>query len=206
MMDAVWPHHRVYVTPMASVAGAVADEILHALIDGRVLEHAYVNNSGDIAIHLAPGAALTLGVVGDLHHPAIDGVARLSDDKPVRGIATSGWTGRSLSLGIADAVTVLARDAAAADVAATLIANAVDIDHPAIKRRPASEIDDDTDLGDTAATVAVGDLDDGSIAAALDAGAVAADGMRRAGLINAAALILKGHKRIVGDAPAAIAA
>ena len=41
---------------------------------------------------------------------------------PVRGVATSGWRGRSHSLGIADSVTVLAATAAMADAAATVIA------------------------------------------------------------------------------------
>ncbi len=31
MADAVWPHRAVYITPMAAVAGAVADEMLAAL-------------------------------------------------------------------------------------------------------------------------------------------------------------------------------
>ena len=54
----------------------------------------------------------------------------------MRGVATSGWRGRSFSLGIADAVTVLARTGAAADAAATIIANAVDLPgHPAVDAR-----------------------------------------------------------------------
>ena len=206
MMEAAWPHRGVFVTPMAAVAGAVADEMLAALLTGRELRTAYVNNSGDIAFHLADGAALTLGMVGDLHRPAIDGLARLSHGQPVRGIATSGWTGRSFSLGIADAVTVLARTAALADVAATLIANAVDVDHPAIVRRPARDLDDDSDLGEQAVTVAVGDLDAAAIDAALGAGARAAEAMRRDGLIEAVMLMLKGEVRAVGRAPRAIAA
>ena len=112
--------------------------MLAALTAGRSLETAYVNNGGDIAVHLAPGAALDLGVVARLDSPAIDATARLTHDMPVRGIATSGWRGRSRSFGIADSVTVLARDAAAADAAATLIANAVTVEDPAIARRPAS--------------------------------------------------------------------
>ncbi|WP_204349766.1 hypothetical protein, partial [Klebsiella pneumoniae] len=76
----------------------------------------------------------------------------------IGGIATSGAQGRSFSLGIADSVTVLARDAASADAAATLIANAVDLDHPAIRRRPARNLDPDSDLGDRLVTVGVGDL------------------------------------------------
>lgn len=206
MMDAVWPHRNVFVTPMAAVAGAVADEMLAALIAGRELRAAYVNNSGDIAFHLAVGETLSLGMVGDLHRPTIDGLARLSHDLPVRGIATSGWAGRSQSLGIADAVTVLARTAAAADVAATLIANAVDADHPGIVRQPARDLDDDSDLGDRLVTVEVGDIDAAAIETALDAGEKAANAMRRDDLVEAAVLMLKGETRVVGQASRAIAA
>ena len=206
MMAAAWPHRDVFVTPMAAVAGAVADEMLAALVAGRALKTAYVNNSGDIAFYLADGEALTLGMVGDLHRPAIDGLATLSHDTAVRGVATSGWAGRSHSLGIADAVTVLAQSAAAADVAATLIANAVDAEHPAISRRPAREIDDDSDLGERLVTVSVGDLDRAAIEAALDAGARTAEAMRRDGLVEAVVMMVKGESRVVGQPPRAIAA
>ncbi|MDE0274828.1 MAG: UPF0280 family protein [Defluviicoccus sp.] len=202
MVAAVWPHRGTFVTPMAAVAGAVADEMLAALTAARSLETAYVNNGGDIAVHLAPGAALDLGVVARLDSPAIDATARLTHDMLVRGIATSGWRGRSRSFGIADSVTVLARDAAAADAAATLIANAVTVEDPAIARRPAFELDDDSDLGDRPVTVAVGPLPKAAVAAALDRGALAARSMRAAGHIVAAMLVLRQQRRFVGDARA----
>ena len=205
MMDAVWPHRASFVTPMAAVAGAVADEIRAALVSGRDLRSAYVNNGGDIAVHLAAGESLRLGMVGDVAQPAIDGLARIAHKMPSRGIATSGWKGRSWSFGIADSVTVLARDAASADVAATLIANAVNADHPAIERRPASEVDDNTDLGERLVTVAVGDIGEATVGAALESGVAAAKAMLGRGLIDAAALSLRGVTRTVG-AHAAIAA
>jgi ApbE superfamily uncharacterized protein (UPF0280 family) len=200
MAAAVWPHRAVYVTPMAAVAGAVADEVLAALLAGRDLARAYVNDGGDIALHLAPGERFVAGLVADLEAPAIDGTAAITADMPVRGIATSGRGGRSFSLGIADAVTVLARDAAAADAAATLIANRVDLDHPAIERRPASSLRDDTDLGDLPVTVAVGELSPDEVATALESGAAEAERMLAAGLIAGAALFLRGRHRVVGAA------
>lgn len=206
MMAAVWPHRDVFVTPMAAVAGAVADEMVAALVADRDLEKAYVNNSGDIAVHLAPGAELRLGIVAELFRPSVDGTARLIYELPVRGIATSGWQGRSWSFGIADAVSVLAETAAAADVAATLIANAVDADHPAIERAPASGLDDQTDLGGRLVTVGVGDLDDGTVAQALDGGLAVAERMLGNGLIAGAVLVLKGEMRAVGEVPAALPA
>ena len=196
MMAAVWPHRARLVTPMAAVAGAVADEVLAALVAGRILARAYVNNGGDIAFHLAPGKSLTAAMVGGDDW----GAAGLSFEMPVRGIATSGWKGRSFSLGIADAVTVLAADAASADVAATLIANAVDVDHPAIMRTPATELDPDSDLGDRAVTVAVPPLDAKSVAAALDGGASVALELERSGHIRAAMLVLQQRVRVVGEA------
>jgi ApbE superfamily uncharacterized protein (UPF0280 family) len=195
MAEAVWPHRAVFITPMAAVAGAVADEMLQAMLAGRTLDKAYVNDGGDIAIHLAPGHSLRAGIFAE----ALDGAVTLPHDQPVRGIATSGRGGRSFSLGIADSATVLARTAAAADAAATLIANAVDIDHPAIERRPARELDPDSDLGDLPVTVAVGELPRAAVNEALDRGLAEAQRLRRIGLIDSAAISLRGEWRLEHD-------
>ena len=196
MAEAVWPHRAVFITPMAAVAGAVADEMLEALVRDRTLDKAYVNDGGDIAIHLAPGHELRAGIVADLRAPQLAGFATLRHDRPVRGIATSGRGGRSLSLGIADSATVLAASAAAADAAATLVANAVNVEHPAIERRPAHNLDPDSDLGDFPVTVSVGALPPALVARALDRGAAEARRLRLCGLIDSAALSLKGQWRI----------
>lgn len=201
MMAACWPHRGVFVTPMAAVAGAVADEVLAALIEGRTLDRAYVNNGGDIAFYLTPRQSLTAGLVGDYHLPSIDATCVLDFAFPIRGIATSGWKGRSHSLGIADSVTVLAETAAAADVAATLIANSVTADGPSIKRVPASELDPDSDLGDKLVTVSVGSLDEVTVERALDTGAKAAQSMAQAGHIKAAVLVLQRQFRTAGSLP-----
>jgi ApbE superfamily uncharacterized protein (UPF0280 family) len=197
MVDAVWPHRKIFVTPMAAVAGAVADEVLAAMVARCPLEKAYVNNGGDIAWHLSRGQHLRAGIVANQDAPAIDATALLQHDMPARGMATSGWRGRSCSLGIADAVTVLARTAAEADAAVTLVANAVDCAHPAIARTPASLLRDDTDLGDLPVTVAVGPLPGALVDLALDRGVACANAMRAAGLIYAASLALQGQNRVV---------
>ena len=192
MAAAVWPYRGVYITPMAAVAGAVADEMLQALVKGRALDKAYVNDGGDIALHLAPGHELRAGIFVE----SLDGVVRLSYEQPVRGIATSGWRGRSFSLGIADAVTALAGNAAAADAAATMIANAVNIEHPAIERRPARDLDPDSDLGELRVTTGVGALPASAVARALNSGAIEARRLRLMGLIEGAALTLNSAWRI----------
>lgn len=202
MAEAVWPHRAAYITPMAAVAGAVADELLAALVSGRALDRAYVNDGGDIAVHLGPGQELRAGIFASQSSPGLDGMAYLAHDRPARGIATSGRGGRSFSRGIADSATVLAATAAAADAAATMIANAVAVDHPAIRRRPAIELDPDSDLGEIPVTVAVGPLPADAIAEALDRGAAEARRLRLCGLVDGAALSLAGQWRIEGGGTA----
>lgn len=198
MVEAVWPYREVFVTPMAAVAGAVAEQVLEVMMEAARLRRVMVNNGGDIAFHLADGQTLQVGVVGDLTLPTIDATVNISSADPVRGIATSGWRGRSLSLGIADAVTVLARGAAMADAAATMIANAVTVDDPAIRRLPAREVRDDSDLGALPVTVSVGPLDPGQVEQALESGARRAAELRARGLIEAAYLQLQRERRVVG--------
>lgn len=199
MIAATWPYRDVFITPMAAVAGAVAEHVLAAMLEVAELRRASVNNGGDIALHLAPGELLRTGIVGDLAVPRLDATIEIDSADPVRGIATSGWRGRSQSLGIADSVTVLAADAAAADAAATMIANAVDVEDAAIRRLPAQQVRDDSDLGDIPVTVAVGALAPDNIATALENGVRRGAVLRQQGLIVAAYLQLQGQMRVVGE-------
>ena len=204
MHAACTPFTPIFITPMAAVAGAVADHVLAALCANRALTRAFVNNGGDIAFHLAPGHTLRAGLVTDLAAPALDGTIPLHAHHPARGLATSGRAckgqgGRSFSFGIADAVTILARTAATADAAATIVANAVDLPgHPAIIRRPADDIDPDSDLGDRPITWDVLPLTPAEADAALDAGRRVADALAAAGLIDGAVLALGGRFAISG--------
>jgi uncharacterized protein len=185
------PHWQLRVTPMAAVAGAVADEILAAIVSQAELTRAYVNNGGDIALHLNSGASFTIASAA--------GPITVTSEDQVRGIATSGWRGRSFSFGIADSVTVLARTAAEADVAATLIANAVNLKGSRkIKRRPANEIAPDSDLRDRLVTVAVLPLEKHEIAKALESGFNTAHDFSRRDCIIDASLMLGDEIRHIG--------
>lgn len=186
----------LFVTPMAAVAGAVADALLAAMRQAAPgLTRAFVNDGGDIAV--LSGEGLDIGLAAD-PRGGFDGALHLRAADGIGGIATSGRHGRSFSLGIADAVTVLAASAAAADVAATLIANAVDVASPAITRRPADALDPDSDLGPRLVTTEVGALTEDEIEAALSSGAAFAEDCCRAGLIRTAALRLAGRFRMAG--------
>ena len=319
------PHHAQFITPMAAVAGAVAQELIAAYALPGV-QRAWVNNGGDIALHLAPGTQVRVGLYADLGRLRAAGCgsdirtwnfpdtslglaaaepapsapaaseytpiglsptpfglslskplprntetpAKRSFDKlwtvgepsallragfdrlspngvgqspfcvgqspngagrpsngagertgaslsdvhtdghfdvhaadPVRGIATSGWRGRSLSLGIADSVTVLARTAAEADAAATVIANAVNVDDARIRRRPANEVRDDSDLGEIEVVVDVPPLPLEVVRHALQQGERRARELQLAGLIHAAVLVCQGQALRVEAAGAA---
>jgi uncharacterized protein len=199
MHEAVAPFAAgCFVTPMAAVAGAVAEEILGAMLREAQLTRAYVNNGGDIALHLGDGEHFTVGLA---ERPDLPGLMRtmiVQADDPSRGVATSGRHGRSFSFGIADAVTVLAPTASRADAAATIIANAVDLPgHPAISRCPANDLQPDTDLGARLVTGGVGELSAGEVEDALASGAACARNLLAAGLIDAAALRLQGEMVMV---------
>jgi ApbE superfamily uncharacterized protein (UPF0280 family) len=200
MVAACLPLSAEFITPMAAVAGAVADEMA-AVLATQGIAKAFVNNGGDIALVLEPGQSLTLGVMGDFGRgplPAMTGSLVVRGEDAVRGVATSGARGRSFSLGIADSVTVLAANAAAADAAATLIGNAVDLDHPGIGRKPAAALEPDSDLGEALVTTAVPALLPGEIEDALRAGLARATELAQQGLIADAALSLQGRTLVLG--------
>ncbi len=198
--ELAWASADGFITPMAAVAGSVAQEVLQALALPGV-GRAYVNNGGDIALHLQRGE-WRIGVVSKLAQAlaadaasalVTDGQFVISAAMPVRGVATSGWGGRSFSFGVADSVTVLADTAAQADVAATLIANAVNLQHPGIQRRPANSLRDDTDLGDRMVTVDVPSLPPALIQDALQLGLDCARGLQARGQLHAAYLCCQGQ-------------
>jgi ApbE superfamily uncharacterized protein (UPF0280 family) len=188
-----------FITPMAAVAGAVADEIADAMTAAAPLARCAVNNGGDIAVRLAPGEIFALGLIDRPDKPSLFARATIRAEDGVGGVATSGWRGRSFSCGVADAVTILARNAADADAAATLVANAVDLPgHPAVMRARACDLQPDSDLGPRLVTRAVGALSPDDIEAALASGLTQASEFEKSGHIRAAALHLAGRTLTIG--------
>lgn len=198
MHAAVAPFAARFITPMAAVAGAVAEEILGAMTGAARLQRAYVNNGGDIALHLAEGERFAVGLMERPDGLGSMRTTTIAADDPSRGIATSGRHGRSFSLGIADAVTVLAATASQADAAATMIANAVDLPgHPSIARCPAHDLQPDSDLGARLVTRSVGELSRRELATALESGAACARSLLATGLIDGVTLRLHGETMMV---------
>ena len=189
-----------FVTPMAAVAGSVADEIVEIGWKSSSLKKLYVNNGGDIAFRVGSGEQVVVGVTKSVIDPTLIGRLHFSAGSNVRGIATSGFGGRSRTFGIADAVTVVGSCAADADVAATLIANHVSLgDHPQVKVIAANSVDATSDLGDRLVTSSVGNLTKQEIETALDNGEHRANELYAKQLISGAFLALRGSVRSVGE-------
>lgn len=200
MWDACQRCAQGFITPMAAVAGSVAQALIASYARPGI-ERAWVNNGGDIALHLTDGHPVRVGLFADLARldetmlragVRSDAVMEIDASQGVRGVATSGWRGRSHSLGVADSVTVLAPTAALADAAATVIANAVDVGDPGIVRRPAASLKDDSDLGDLLVTVDVPALSRDKVGDALHGGLAVARRLRSRGLISECVLTCQG--------------
>ena len=197
MWQACQPFAHDFITPMAAVAGSVAQEII-ACYQRPGIARAWVNNGGDIAMHLTPGQSLRVGLYADIarldvaqlqDQLLLDGQFSVQAAIPVRGVATSGWRGRSFSMGIADSVTVLAHTAAQADAAATVIANAVNVNDARVQRAPAASLKDDSDLGQRLVTTGVPPLAPALVLQALQAGLATARALQSEGLIDSALLV-----------------
>ena len=198
MIAAVVRSGDATLTPMAAVAGAIADLVADFLLAAGATK-VVVNNGGDIALRLQKEERLTVGVVpvigaGYSHR------LQIKAGEGIGGIATSGLGGRSFTKGIATAVTVTAATAAAADACATSTANAVYTPHPGIKLDFAKNIDPDSDIGDHLVVCGVDDLPPDVIRAALANGCEQAQKYYERKLIGGAALFFYHWARLIPEA------
>lgn len=145
------------LTPMAAVAGTIADAVADWLV-GQNMDRVIVDNGGDIALRLKAGETATVGIRPRLDNFQISHVLHLDGSQASWGVTTSGVGGRSLTRGIASAVTVLAANASVADAAATAIGNACFVEDSSIIQAPAESLDPNTDLAGLSVTTEVGEL------------------------------------------------
>jgi ApbE superfamily uncharacterized protein (UPF0280 family) len=143
------------LTPMAAVAGTIADGVADFLAR-RGMTKVVVDNGGDVAIRLQGDDPVTVGVKADLDETDISRIISLGPERSSWGVATSGLGGRSLTRGVASAATVVAATASLADAAATAVANASHVEDPEVVRRPAEEVDPYTDIAGLPVTVRAG--------------------------------------------------
>ena len=130
----------VGVGPMATVAGAMAQFAGQAALDAGARE-VIVDNGGDIFIFAVEPVIIGL-MTGTAELAEKLAFSLQAGDTPISICSSSGKMGHSMSLGECDLATVVAKDAALADAAATEAANLVrdvdDID-PALEKISAIE-------------------------------------------------------------------
>lgn len=182
------------LTPMAAVAGTIADGTADFLIS-RGLSRILVNNGGDVAVRLAHDETIAVGIRPDVTSPLVSHRMIVTRELATGGICTSGLGGRSFTRGVASAATVFAARASLADAAATAIANATYIPSPAVSRCKAESLFPDTDLQGLDITVDVGDLSDSEIETALGQGLERAEELVGRNVIRGACVAVKGRMR-----------
>ncbi len=110
------------VGPMAAVAGAISQMLGESLADYS--EEVVIENGGDL--YVRSFRPLTAGIYAGKSPLSGRVGIRLKAEKMPLGLCTSsGTVGHSMSIGRADAVTILSASAALADAAATAVGNAV---------------------------------------------------------------------------------
>lgn len=201
MVEAVKAIDEASLTPMAAVAGSLADA-LKEFLKNEGLDFVSVNNGGDISIFNKKGRGLKIDI-GDIHtgesSPYILNVEQLTN----YGLATSGFGGRSFTLGLADSVTVIASTAAVADAAATFICNCTNTESEQVVRQKALDVDPSTDIPDDNVTISIGQLNYIDILNSLDNGLGIAANKIKLKHIYDAVIKLQGHMvtTINGDSP-----
>ena len=192
MIEAVAQLVEPDFTPMAAVAGCFSDlakEVAQEAGADRVL----VNNGGDISLAFGPaGASFTVGLISDLTRKALSHTLRITAGDGIEGLATSGQGGRSLSKGVASAVTCFAKSCALADAAPTSVANATWVDDPAVDYCRAEELDPLSDLIGHTVVRKVGVLPESVIDQALSVGINRASKLLRARMIQGAVIFVQG--------------
>lgn len=154
------------LTPMSAVAGTIADKIAELLVQTGA-EKVIVNNGGDIAIRMKEGDQLIVGIKRSLREDAnID--KYILRNNHIRGIATSGFGGRSFTQGVADSVTVFSESASLADAFATYLADMTHICSDKVHEAIASDIDPETDIGDQKIVISIDSLSELEIKEAFD--------------------------------------
>lgn len=192
MVKSVMAFDEPDLTPMAAVAGTMADAVADWLFQ-RGMTRVIVDNGGDISIRLSGSETARVGIRTDINSPLISHVMVLDARNSSWGVNTSGLGGRSLTRGIASAVTVIAKTSSMADAAATALANACFAEDENIVQVPAEKVDPNTDIPGVPVTVRVGALKPDTVIRSLKSSLTRAEGYVKQGLIHGALIAAGGR-------------
>jgi len=179
------------ITPLIAVAGAGADEVADFITGRQHVGKVVVNNGGDIAVRIKNQEIVKIGIKTDVSEKAISHVMTVGTKSGIGGVATSGFGGRSFTMGVANAAVAVARDAISADVAATLIGNAANVKSRAVSRDMAKNLYHATDIPNHLVTTGIGGLTKSEIDEAINAGRRKAETFQNMGLIIGAIVAVK---------------
>ena len=194
MLESVAMTQDATLTPMAAVAGTFADILADNLI-GAGATKVIVNNGGDIALRLKMNETTRVGISPKSGGAQPSHYLPLNAKSGIGGVTTSGLGGRSLTLGVADAVVVMGRNASIADACSTLIANTTDVACSQVHREPAQRVFPDTDIPEMWVTTHVDDLPDWAIREALSRGLEKTTTLVRKKIILGAIIFVAGKMR-----------
>ena len=188
------------VTPLIAVAGAVADEVADFVFNKDTgVSKVIVNNGGDIALRLRNEQNVKVGIRTDVCRKSWSYVLNMDSSSNIGGIATSGFGGRSFTKGIATAAVAVATNASLADVTATLLGNATNVDSPLIERQLAEDVYPATDIRGHWVTTKVGAISESEIEEAIENGFAKAREFQDKRLILGALIALRQQVRIIGE-------
>jgi ApbE superfamily uncharacterized protein (UPF0280 family) len=183
------------LTPMAAVAGTIADGVATFLFR-RGMTRVIVNNGGDVAIRTGSDVSVNIGIRPDFAHSEITDIVTLGNERSFWGVATSGLEGRSLTQGVASAVTIFAGSASVADAVATSVANASYVKDKTVIQKRAEELDEQTDIPGIAVTIQAGPFTERKKDLALSGAMKKAEQLIKKGFIFGAYIVVDGKVKM----------
>lgn len=162
MIEAVKSVGEPTLTPMAAVAGAIADMVADWIASQGAVK-VIVNNGGDIALRLKGKEEARVGILSSPDEKKMNKVITIHEEDGIGGICTSGLGGRSFTRGIANEVSVFSKRCITADACATHIANVSYVKSPHVSVMKAGDIDAASDIADLTIVTAVEALDEKEI-------------------------------------------
>jgi uncharacterized protein len=177
--------------PLTVLSGAVADEVLAAMVQGERLDRAFVNNHGVVGFHLAEGQSLSPQGMDwpefaryDATTVAIPAAAR------TRGIAAGGWHYHGFAFGCVDRIYAASTSGAMAEAVLGSITTRM-LPGRALETVPAGTLEPGSVLG-ALGVYPLQDLAADEVAQAMAQGREAATALFDAGISTLALIELRG--------------
>ena len=134
------------LAPVTALTGAVADEVLGAMVQAGQLDRGFANNHGAVALHVAQGQSLSADIVDWPEYRRYEARVPILYASRTRGLAASGWNYDRFALGCVDRIFTAAPTAAVAEAGLGAIASAM-VAQAGAKTVPASALEPQSILG-----------------------------------------------------------